>query len=96
MLVCKSHHKRTEESPPRRVYTPELQPLLQSLLSTLADLDFTYERERERLIADDTWNLVVRKRALERLSERHREQCEPYIRHLEVIQAKISAEAQIR
>ena len=96
MLAGKSHHQWLEESASRRVYTPELQPLLQSLLSTLADLDFAYDQERERLIANDTQNLVVRKRALERLNERHHERCEPYIRQLEVIQARISAEMQRR
>ena len=96
MLAGKSHHKWIEESTSRRVYTPELQPILQSLLSTLADLDFTYEQERERLIANDTQNQVVRKRALERLNERHHERREPYIRQLEAIQAKISADMQRR
>jgi len=96
VLGGKSLHHWIEETSRRRVYTPELQPLLQSLLSTLADLDFAYEQERERLIADDARNLVFRKRALVRLSERHREQCEPYIRYLEAIQTKISAEMQGR
>jgi hypothetical protein len=96
MLANKAHVHRVEESPPRRVYSPELQPLLQSLLSTLADLDFAYEQERERLIADETSNLVVRKRALERLNERHHEQCEPYIRHLEAIQERIGMEMEGR
>ncbi len=27
-----------------RMYSPDLQPLLQSLLGTLADIDFEYER----------------------------------------------------
>ena len=96
MLAGKSHRKWIEESTSRRVYTPELQPILQSLLSTLADLDFAYEQERERLIANDTQNQVVRKRALERLNERHHERREPYIRQLEAIQAKISADMQRR
>ena len=96
MLAGKSHHQWIEESTSRRVYTPELQPLLQSLLSTLADLDFAYEQERERLIANDTQNPAARRRALERLNERHHERREPYIRQLEAIQVRISADMRRR
>ena len=91
MLDGKERLCRVEEDPARALDASDLKPLLHSLLRTLADLDFAYERERERLIGRVEPNLVVRKRALERLRERHVEQCEPYIRHLEAIQAKITA-----
>jgi hypothetical protein len=96
MLDGRARLCRVEENPAHDTYSPALKPLLQSLLSTLADLDFVYERERERLINRVAPNLVVRSRALERLKERHLERCEPYIRHLEAIQANMQAEMQSR
>lgn len=71
-----------------RIYSPALQPLLQSLLATLADLDFDYEKEREKLsnAAPDT---NIRIRALEKLKNRHRERREPYIQQLAVLQKRM-------
>ncbi len=71
-----------------RIYSPALQPLLQSLLATLADLDFDYEKERERLskTSPDT-NIKVR--ALETLRTRHRERREPYIQQLAILQKRM-------
>jgi hypothetical protein len=62
--------------------------LLQSLLSTLADIDFDYEVEREKVsnTARDT-NLKIR--ALEKLKARHRERREPYIRQLALLQQRM-------
>jgi hypothetical protein len=70
------------------MYSPTLQPLLQSLLSTLADIDFDYEVEREKVsnTARDT-NLKIR--ALEKLKARHRERREPYIRQLALLQQRM-------
>ncbi len=71
-----------------RIYSPAFQPLLQSLLATLADLDFDYEKEREKLssMAPDT---NIRIRALEKLRNRHRERREPYIQQLAVLQKRM-------
>jgi hypothetical protein len=71
-----------------RFYSPNYQPLLQSLLATLADLDFDYEKEREKLskLSPDT-NIKIR--ALEKLKTRHHERREPYIRQLAIIQKQL-------
>jgi len=71
-----------------KIYSPAFQPLLQSLLATLADLDFDYEKEREKLstISPDT-NIKIR--ALEKLKTRHHERREPYIRQLAILQQRM-------
>lgn len=70
-----------------KMYSPTLQPLLQSLLATLADIDFEYERERERVskAAPDV-NLKIR--VLEKLRAQHQERREPYIQQLAVLQGR--------
>ena len=71
----------------RTFYSADVQPLLQSLLATLADLDFDFERERERVDAS-TKDPKLRESSLRKMEERHRERREPYVRHLELLQAK--------
>jgi hypothetical protein len=71
-----------------RIYSPALQPLLQSLLATLADLDFDYEKEREKLSnASPDTNIKIR--ALEKLKNRHRERRDPYIQQLAILQKRM-------
>ena len=76
---------RTEEVH-RTFYSADVQPLLQSLLATLADLDFDSERERER-VGSSTNDPKFRESLLRKIEERHRERREPYVRHLELLQA---------
>ncbi len=71
-----------------KIYSPTLQPLLQSLLATLADIDFDYEKEREKLSRNSP-DANIRIRALERLRARHRERREPYIQQLAVLQRRM-------
>jgi glucan phosphorylase len=71
-----------------RIYSPAFQPLLQSLLSTLADMDFDYEKEREKLSSTSP-DTTVKSRALEKLKNRHRERREPYIQQLTILQKRM-------
>jgi hypothetical protein len=71
-----------------RMYSPNLQPLLQSLLSTLADMDFEYEMERER-ISKSSPESNVKIRHLEKLRAQHHERREPYIRQLALLQQRM-------
>jgi hypothetical protein len=82
-------HSGTEQvPPPPRMYSATLQPLLQSLLATLANMDFEYERERDRLSASARdANLKVR--VLEKLKRQHRERREPYIQQLAILQERM-------
>ena len=71
-----------------KIYSPTFQPLLQSLLATLADIDFDYEQERERLSSNSS-NSNIKIRALEKLKARHRERREPYIQQLAILQQRM-------
>ncbi len=71
-----------------RIYSPTFQPLLQSLLATLADLDFDYEKEREKL-SNTSPDTNIKIRALEKLRNRHRERREPYIQQLAILQRRM-------
>jgi hypothetical protein len=71
-----------------KIYSPTFQPLLQSLLATLADIDFEYERERETLSSTSP-NTNLKIRALEKLKTRHRERREPYIQQLAVLHRRM-------
>ena len=80
---------RCDEGAPRSLfYSPELQPLLQSLLTDLVDLDFAYDQERDRLsrIVTDA-NLKIR--VLERLKARHRKAREPHLHQIAALQDQI-------
>ena len=71
-----------------RLYSPDLQPLLQSLLATLADIDFEHERQRDT-ISTRTTDMNLKIRLLEKLREHHREGREPYIQQLAILQERI-------
>lgn len=70
------------------IYSPATQPLLQSLLSTLADIDFEYEQQREKVSKCAT-DLNLRIRVLERLKAQHQERRTPYIQQLAILQERM-------
>ncbi|MBJ6125806.1 hypothetical protein [Microvirga splendida] len=85
----KFHQDKPDNGPHHpRIYSPAFQPLLQSLLATLADLDFDYEKEREKL-SNASPDTSIRIRALEKLKTRHRERREPYIQQLAILQKRM-------
>ena len=91
MLDDKTNLSRVDEDLPRRIYSPDLQSLLQALLSNLATLDLEYEQECERL-GQVMPDVVVRDRALCRLRKRYFERCEPFIRHVAALEAQMRAD----
>jgi hypothetical protein len=64
------------------------QPLYESLCATLANFDLDYRREQER-IGRSTGDPLLSRRLLQRLAERHRERCEPYLRHIAVLETRM-------
>jgi tryptophanyl-tRNA synthetase len=76
-----------QETQPR-MYSPDLQPLLQSLLGTLADIDFEYERERDN-VNGRTMDMSLKIRLLEKLKQHHRERREPYLQQLAILHERI-------
>ncbi|WP_445504461.1 hypothetical protein [Microvirga sp. G4-2] len=67
---------------------PALESLYYSLLTTLTNLDFAYERERETLSSSGL-NSREQTRALEKLRENHRERRAPYLQQLAILQERI-------
>ena len=72
------------EGTERRCYSPDVQLLIQSLLATLADLDFAHERERDR-VSSSTKDPSLQAQALRKLELEHQDRREPYIRDLTLI-----------
>ena len=73
-----------------RVYPPELLPLLQSLLATVADIDFEHESDVEtvRNSSADEW---LKQTTIRKLQECHRERRMPYVQQLESLQRRLRA-----
>jgi hypothetical protein len=59
------------------MYAPDILPLLQSLLKTLADIAFEHEREVERIVESELPKAAKQDR-LRKLDERYRERRAPY------------------
>ena len=68
-----------------RIYAPGLAPLLQSLLATLADIDFAFESDLE-VVENSATDEVLKRRIVERLREQHRERRAPYARQIDALQ----------
>ncbi|WP_445504989.1 hypothetical protein [Microvirga sp. G4-2] len=67
------------------MYSPNTKPLLQSLLSTLADIDLEYEQAKDK-ISKNSPDLNLRIRVLEKLKAQHQERRTPYIQQLAILQ----------
>ena len=70
-----------------RLYSPEITPLLQSLLATLADIDFAYESDLE-VVQNSATDAILKRKVIERLQQQHRERREPYIRQITALQRR--------
>jgi hypothetical protein len=73
-----------------RVYPPDLQPLLQSLLAALADIDLVHESE-VAIVRDSDADEWLKRSVIRRLEERHRERRVPVVRQLEAVEERIRA-----
>jgi hypothetical protein len=80
--------ERLTDADKLRIYSPELQPLLQSLLSTLADIDFAYESDLD-VVRCSTTDEVLKGTVLGKLQQQHRERREPYLRQLVALENRI-------
>ncbi len=75
-----------------RTYPPELLPLLQSLLATLADIDFEHESDI-RTVRDSSADEWLKESTIRKLQERNRERRAPYVRRLDGLQKHIQVMA---
>ncbi|MCG7391809.1 hypothetical protein MHY87_02680 [Microvirga sp. ACRRW] len=87
MSVFEIDTSRTELADTRS-QAPALKPLYHSLLTTLTNLDFAYEREREQLNLS-ALNAKDHARALMKLQENHRERRLPYLQQLAILQERL-------
>ena len=76
--------------PPAPFYPDDLLPEIQSMLKALADVEVRYERERDRLNRSPE-PAAVKKRLLARLRDRRRQEREPYIERLSILQRRMRA-----
>ncbi len=67
-----------------RYYSPETLPLIQSLLATLANIEFEFEQECAKVRG--TTDIQLKARVLERLRAQHQARREPYLRELARLQ----------
>jgi hypothetical protein len=70
------------------MYVPGVAPLLQSLLATLADIDFAFESDLE-VVETSATDEALKRKIVERLREQHRERRAPYVRQIDAIQKKL-------
>jgi len=73
-------------------YSAEIQPLMQTLLAILADLDFAHECELERIEAGPG-DLALKECLRARLEAQHCERRAPYLQQLGRLEARMWAEA---
>jgi DNA-binding transcriptional MerR regulator len=68
-----------------RLYSSDREPLLQWLLTTLADIDFAFESDLE-VVKNSATDDVLKRKILERLQKQHRERRAPYVRQIAALQ----------
>jgi hypothetical protein len=71
-----------------RLYSPDLQSLLQSLLATLADLDFAYESDLE-VVKNSATDELLKRLSVEKLERQHCERRALYLRQLVALQEQM-------
>jgi hypothetical protein len=72
-----------------RMYPPELQPMIQDTLHTLANIDFEHETDVARLI-ESSMSPALKASVMQKLVVRHRERREPYVQLLTSLRAQIA------
>jgi hypothetical protein len=78
---------RQDDERQTEYYSPDLLPLIQSLLATLANMEFAYEKECEKV--SGCTDVILRARALARLKAEHSARREPYLHQLAVLQERV-------
>ena len=70
------------------VYPADIQPLMQTLLATLADIDFGHECELEK-VKNSAADTSLKAKMITRLEQRHRERRQPYVEELLALKARM-------
>jgi len=83
--------KRLSSGPSRQppgTYSPDILPLLQSLLGGLADIDFEYQKDRETILKSPIEE-PLKQRAIATLAKRHHERRDPYLREIHRLERQV-------
>jgi hypothetical protein len=72
-----------------RMYPPELQPMIQDTLHTLANIDFEHETDVTRLI-ESSMSPALKASVMQKLVARHRERREPYVQLLTSLRMQVA------
>ncbi len=81
--TLKVHHGDERQS---EYYSPDVLPLIQSLLATLANMEFAYDKECEKV--SGCTDVTLKARVLARLKAEHSARREPYLQQLAVLQKR--------
>jgi hypothetical protein len=73
-----------------RQYPSELLPSLQSLLASLADIDFEHDSDVET-VRNSSVDECLKQTVIRRLEERHRQRRAPYVAQLERLEKRMQA-----
>ena len=79
----RSHAMEAQSS--SRTYPPDILPLMQSLLATLADIDFEHDGELESF-KNSSLEPEAQRLIREALHAKHQQRREPYVRSLKQLQ----------
>lgn len=74
--------------PAAGTYSPSILPLMQSLLRTLADIDFEFEGDRETILKSAVEE-PLKQNAIARLEQCHQERRAPYLREITMLQKHV-------
>ena len=84
------HAARPPSMGEARMYSPSVGPLLQSLLATLADIDFAFESDFE-VVENSATNEALKRRIIEKLREQHRKRRAPYAQQIDALQKRVQS-----
>jgi hypothetical protein len=90
MPITSGQPSRSDIGNTPRVYPPDLQPLLQSNLAALPDIDLVNASE-VAIVRDSDADEWLKQTVIRRLEERHRERRASYVLQLEAVEARIRA-----
>lgn len=78
----------SEPSQPPGTYSPDILPLLQSLLRALADIDVEFQKDRETILKSPN-DEPIKQRSIATLAKRHQQRRALYLRKIDKLERQI-------
>jgi hypothetical protein len=73
---------------PTGTYSPDILPLMQSLLRALADIDFEFQKDRETILKSAIEE-PLKRRVIATLAKRHHERRDPYLQEIDKLERQV-------